>query len=302
MSIRIALLSAATLAVLSQAAAAEQTHNKRATIAPDATIDISNVQGSVNVTAWDKNEVELTAVLESDKDRLEFEATERQVRIKVQRPDHRRYHDDDDDEDDATLTLKVPKGARLNVDTVSADIAVNGVRGEQRLASVSGLVETKAYDQPVALHSVSGDINLTGSNGKAEVRTENVSGTTTVTGIRGSYDGEVVSGDIEATVAAAERLNVETVSGDIDVHAELTSAARVEMESVSGTIGLTVKPPVNADFDIESFSGEIESCLGTEARDRSKYGPGSELDYTQGSGGARVIIQTLSGDINICDR
>ena len=298
MSIRIALLSAAVLAVLSQAAAAEQTHNKRATIAPDATIDVSNVQGSVAVTAWDKNEIELNAVLESDKDRLEFEATERQVRIKVQRPDHQRYREDDD----ATLTLKVPKGARLIVDTVSADITVDGVRGEQRLASVSGLVQTKAYDQPVALHSVSGDITLTGTNGKAEVRTENVSGETNVSGIRGSYDGEVVSGSIDATVAAAERLNVETVSGDIKVRAELTPAARVEMESVSGTIGLIVKPPVNADFDIESFSGDIDSCLGTEARDRSKYGPGSELDYTQGKGGARVIIQTLSGDINICDR
>ena len=297
MSIRIALLSAAVLAVLSQAAAAEQTHNKRATIAPDATIDVSNVQGSVHVTAWDKNEVELHALLESDKDRLEFEATERQVRIKVDRPDHR-YRDDDD----ATLTLKVPKGARLIVDTVSADITVDGVRGEQRLASVSGLVQTKAYDQPVALHSVSGDITLTGTNGKAEVRTENVSGETNVTGIRGSYDGEVVSGSIDATVAAAERLNVETVSGDIEVRADLTPAARVEMESVSGTIGFVVKPPVNADFDVESFSGDIDSCLGTEARDRSKYGPGSELDYTEGKGGARIVIQTLSGDINICDR
>ena len=74
------------------------------------------------------------------------------------------------------------------------------------------------------------------------------------------------------------------------------------MESVSGTVALKIKPPVNADFDIESFSGSIENCFGPKPRDTSKYTPGSELNFTQGKGGARVELQTLSGEITICDR
>ena len=74
------------------------------------------------------------------------------------------------------------------------------------------------------------------------------------------------------------------------------------MGSVSGVITLKIKPPVNADFDIESFSGDIENCFGQKARDTSKYAPGSELNFTQGSGGARVEIETLSGEISVCDR
>ncbi len=298
MSIRNALLSAAVLAILSQAAAAGQNLSKRATVTADATVDVSNVQGSVNVTAWDKNEVELTAFLESDKDQLEFEATDRLVRIKVQRPDRHRYREDDD----VTLTLRVPKGARLIVDTVSADITVDGVRGDQRLESVSGTVKTRAYDQPLSLHAVSGEIEVAGSGGKATLTTENVSGTTIVSGIRGVFEGSTVSGTIDASIAAVERLHVETVSGDADIKAELAAAARVEMESVSGTLVLMLKPPVNVDFDIESFSGDIETCFGTRPRDKSKYGPGSELEYTQGKGGARVVIESLSGDIEVCDR
>lgn len=298
MSIRMALLAAASLAVTTAPAIAAQDISKRATVAPDATVDVANVQGKVDVTAWDRNEVELTALLEGNKDQLEFEATERQVRIKVHRPDGK-YRNSDDD---AILTLKVPRGARLIIDTVSADIAVNGVHGDQRLESVSGTVDTQAYDAPVTAESVSGDILLKGNGGKALVSTENVSGSTIVSGIRGGYDGEAVSGNITALVAAADRLRAGTISGDLEIDAELTAASRVELESISGTVELTIEPPVNAEFDIESFSGDIENCFGPKARDKNKYLPGSELRFTQGSGGPRVIIKTLSGEIKVCDR
>lgn len=298
MRIRNALLSLAIFAAWAGPASAQQQITKRATVVPDATIEISNIQGSVNVTAWDRNEVELVAVLESSKDELEFEATDRKVRIEVDRPNSR-YHSE---EDDANLTLRVPKGARLIIDTVSADIRIVGVRGEQTLESVSGEVVTQAFDALVSTSSVSGDVTIIGNGGKAAVSTENVSGTATVSGIRGSYEGEVVSGSINATVAAADRLNVSSVSGEITVHADLVPTARVSMESVSGEVELVVKPPVNANFDIESFSGDIENCFGQKARKTSKYTPGRALEFTQGNGGARVDIQTLSGEIRICDR
>jgi DUF4097 and DUF4098 domain-containing protein YvlB len=298
MSIRNSLLVAAILAAVAAPAAAQQNITKRATVAPDATIEVSNVQGFVEVAAWDKNEVELVAELESDKDELEFEADARIVRIEVDRPNSRYGRD----QEDAYLTLRVPRGARLVIDTVSADITVAGVRGEQDLESVSGDVGTQAFDAPVQTSAVSGDVTVTGTGGKAAVKTENVSGTATVTGVRGNFEGEVVSGEIHATVAAAEYLNVNSVSGDITINAELTPAARVDMESVSGTLTLAVKPPVNADFDIESFSGDIEVCFGPKARSTSKFTPGSELSFTQGKGGARIELQTLSGEISVCDR
>ncbi len=299
MSIRNTLLSAAILAAIAPPAVAAQNLTKRATVAADVTIEVSNVQGRVDVTAWDRNEVELVAVLESDKDELEFEATDRHVRIEVDRPNGR-YGNTNNEE--SMLTLRVPKGARLSVDTVSADITVNGVRGEQELESVSGEVQTQAFDAPVSLASVSGEVTVTGHGGKAAVSTENVSGSVTASGLRGSYEGEVVSGSINAEIAAAERLVVSSVSGDIEVRAGLTEAARVGMESISGTITLTLKPPVNSEFELESFSGDIDNCFGHKARDTSKYTPGSELSFTQGKGGARVEIETLSGEISVCDR
>jgi DUF4097 and DUF4098 domain-containing protein YvlB len=299
MTIRIALLTAATLAALSQPALAAQNFTKRATVAADVLVDVENVQGRVDITAWDRNEVELVAVLESDEDKLEYEATDRQVRVKVSRPDRHYRHDD---EEDAILTLRVPKGARLAVDTVSADIKVAGVRGEQGLGTVSGTMDTQAYDEPVDVRAVSGDITVAGTGGQAAVRAESVSGTTVVTGIRGGFEGKAVSGDLRVSVADASRLRLGTVSGSINADAGLTADARVEMNSISGEIEFRIKPPVNAEFEIESFSGDIESCFGGKARATGKYGPGSELRMTQGNGSARVRMKSLSGDIDVCDR
>jgi DUF4097 and DUF4098 domain-containing protein YvlB len=298
MNFRISVAVAAALLAAAPLAGATQNISKRATVAADATIDVSNVAGRVDVVAWDRNEVELTAVLDDDEDKLEFEATDRQVRIKVVTKDH--YFDHE--EHDAVLTLKIPKDARISAETVSADITIAGVLGDQRLESVSGEVKTQAYDAPVKLNTVSGDGTLIGNGGKASVSVETISGSIAVSGVRGSYDGEVVSGTLTINLAAAERLHAKSISGDIDAHAELLPAARVEMETVSGSIELTMKPPVNAEFDIESFSGDIENCFGKEARDKNRYGPGSELGFTQGSGGARVSINSLSGDIKVCDR
>ncbi len=299
MSNRNPWLVAAILAAITAPAAAQQTITKRATVAPDVTIEVSNVQGSVEISAWDKDEIELVAELESAKDELEFEATPRKVSIEVDRPDGRRYGRD---QEDAHLKLHVPRGARLDVDTVSAEIAVAGVRGPQTLQSVSGEVNTQAFDAPVSASAVSGEVTIAGTGGKAAIQTDNVSGSSTVTGARGDFQGEVVSGEIHATIAVAQNVDVSSVSGDIVLDAELAAEGEVDMETVSGTLTLNLKPPVNADFDIESFSGDIEVCFGPKAHSTSKYTPGSELSFTQGQGGARIELQSLSGDIRICDR
>ena len=298
MSIRISMAIAAALIAAAPQADAAQNLSRHATAAADATIDVSNVAGRVDVTAWDRNEIELTAILENDKDKLEFDATERQVRIKIVTPDD----DFNGHEHDANLTLKVPKGARVLAESVSANITVSGIVGEQRLETVSGDIRTQAYDAPVKLSTVSGDGTLIGNGGKADVTVESVSGLITTSGIRGNYDGEVVSGSLTINLAAAERLHAKSISGDIEAHAELMPNARVEMETVSGEIKFTMKPPINAEFDLESFSGDIDNCFGQKSRDKSRYDPGSELSFTQGSGGARVSINSLSGDIAICDR
>ena len=69
MSMRNTVLAAAILAATATPAVGAETITKNVTVAPDATVEVSNVQGSVEVIAWDKKELQLVAELESEQGR-----------------------------------------------------------------------------------------------------------------------------------------------------------------------------------------------------------------------------------------
>ena len=56
---------------------------------------------------------------------------------------------------------------------------------------------------------------------------------------------------------------------------------------------------LDADFYIETYSGSIKNDIGPEARRSSEYGPGRELRFTSGGGGARVSIESFSGSVKL---
>jgi DUF4097 and DUF4098 domain-containing protein YvlB len=248
------------------------------------------------VAGWDRNEVELVARLESDSDKLEFNVDGRHVDVQVKIP--KGAHGDHD----AELTLRVPRGAELNVHAVSADVTVTDLQGRQRLESVSGEISTVAADQEVLLNSVSGNVTLTGSNGRARATVNSVSGDVNVSGISGEAEVHSVSGDQRLQLAMLSRGSIETVSGNVRAGIGLARNGRLDIQAVSGDVVLRLGTPVNAEFDLESFSGDIDGCFGPKARPKSQYSPGKELRFSQGDGAARVKIETLSGDVSICDK
>lgn len=289
-------------ALLASPAVAVQNIDQTLKTGASPAVDISNVAGKVTVRGWDRKEVQVTGVIEYDKDEFEFTADDKRVVIKV-RPEKQEdgRFESHHHERDAVLDIKVPAGSSLNIQTVSADIDVDGIRGTQRLESVSGDVETLVLEAALDVRTVSGDANVRGQ-GKAPATLATVSGDLTARGLQGEVEAKSVSGELDIDVADATRLRLKSVSGEINAQAGLTGSARAEIETVSGGVMLKLKPPVNAEFDVESFSGAIENCFGHEAQRKSKYAPGSELRFTQGGGGASVRIGTLSGDVSFCDR
>lgn len=265
---------------------------------PNGSVNVSIVSGSIEVEGWDRNEVRVTGTYEEDVEEFIFERDGREITIKVKSPDGgwgRKYIS-------AYLVIRVPRGNSLDIGTVSSDIEVEGVRGEQELQSVSGNVITEGFDAEVEAGTVSGDVEVRRANGDAlgQWRLSSVSGDIIVEGLAGELQAEVVSGDIDISGGNFSRVHAETVSGDMTFAGGLPGDGRLDMESVNGNIDIEFTGDVSARFDIETFNGRIRNCFGPKPERTSKYAPGLELSFTEGTGEGRVAVSTLNGNINIC--
>jgi DUF4097 and DUF4098 domain-containing protein YvlB len=284
------------LGVASAGALAATPINER--IAADAAgqVEISNVSGLVDVQAWARNEVEVTGELGKGTERLEVVRSGNVVRVKVILPSKSSRAESSE------LLVKMPVGNSLAVNTVSADIGVRGLRGSQRLQSVSGDIRTEAAAEDVECKTVSGDVNITGTGQRALLTVTTVSGDAALTKVAGEVNGNTVSGDFTIAMSEADRSRLRSTSGNLGVTGRLATDARLDIESISGDVRLDLAGPVGAEFDVSSFNGDIRNCFGPAPARTSEYAPGRELRFREGSGAARVRIKTLNGDISVCNK
>jgi DUF4097 and DUF4098 domain-containing protein YvlB len=268
--------------------------NKRTAADAAGLVEISNTAGTVTVTGWDRNEVEITGELGKGTERLDFTKGDKVTRIKVVLPS-RSY-----DVDDTDLIVKVPMGSTLSINTVSADVGAQGVRGMQRLQSVSGNVRTEASGEDIECRTVSGDVEILGSGKKGLVSITTVSGDVRASRVAGEVNGSTVSGDFTLGVGETTRSRLRSTSGDLTVAGQLAPDARVDIESISGDVRLDLTGPLAAEFEVSSFNGEIRNCFGPKPVRTDEYAPGREWRHREGAGTARVRIKTLNGDVGIC--
>ncbi len=291
-----ALLPWLALLAVAPAALAGTPINERAAADPAGHVEISNISGSVVVTGWARAEVEVTGELGKGAERLEFSRAGKLTRVKVIMPNRSSRMDSSD------LILNVPAGSSVAVNTVSADVRVQGVAGAQRLQSVSGDVETEAAAEDVECKTVSGNVKVTGSGQRSLLTVTTVSGDADVRRVAGEVNGNTVSGDFAIAMGDTARSRLRSTSGNLGIRGRLVPDARLDFESISGDIRLDLEGPIGAEFDISSFNGDIRSCFGPKAVRTSEYAPGSELRFREGQGSARVRLKTLNGDINLCNK
>jgi hypothetical protein len=240
----------------------------------DGEVRVDNLAGNVTVEGWDKNEVHVTGTLSPSAERLEFISDDSGVTIRVILPRGGHNYQDDEGSD---LVIDLPRGSRLDVSTVSADVVVKDVNGPQELGTVSGTVTLSSTSTRIEAKSVSGDVTITGSGSKAHVNASSI-----------KVAGNKLSGT-----------TLSSTSGNLRCEGTLQKDGDYEFHNVSGDVDLYFGASPDARFDVSSFSGDIHNTFGPKPNHVSKYSPGEELHFTSGNGGAQVTARTLSGDIRL---
>lgn len=258
-------------------------------------VDIYNTSGTIEVVGWSRNSVQVTGELGDDVEELVFERDGDDILVKVKVP---RHHSRDIDAD---IVVRIPEDTSVDISGVSADIEVEDVNGEQSLQTVSGDIESAGVSADIEAATVSGDVHVSGDGANVETSAATVSGDVHVIGLSGDLEAESVSGDVIVEDGAFDRIYFETVNGDLVFSAALRSGGKLAAESVNGDVDIEFSDEVSASFDLETFNGDIDNCFGPKPERTSRYAPGLELSFTQGDGDARVVIETLNGDISICN-
>ncbi|WP_266169969.1 DUF4097 family beta strand repeat-containing protein [Dyella subtropica] len=265
---------------------------------PNVRLDISNVKGAVTVTAWDRNQVQVSGRLGDGTRPLSIEGTNSNLSIKVEPLGKSGWFNWNSDTamGNSTLDVRVPKGASLDVEVVSAPISIDGIDGGRiKVNSVSGKVRVNARSPSVEAESVSGSVELAGHAEKVNLQT--VSGDILAPAVGNEAELQTVSGRLRVSGGPWRHLNLSTVSGDVQLSGGMAAGGRMDVDSMSGDVQLQVPGSLSAVIHANTFSGDLRSDFGTPKK--VEDGPGSELNTTAGGGGSKVNIETFSGDLRI---
>ncbi|HJU38516.1 MAG TPA: DUF4097 family beta strand repeat-containing protein [Tahibacter sp.] len=274
--------------------------NETRSVDDDVRIDVSNVKGAVNVTAWEKNEVSISGTLGDGAKRLAVDGEGGHLSVKVEGPDKSKgwlNWGSDSSMEESVLNLKVPRKASIEINVVSAAVVVADLDGgDVQIDSVSGRVRVGAQSRRLRVENVSGDVEFDGKAAEAEVQT--VSGDVRVRGVGGRTRFETVSGAVRVVASAPlTDTSAGTVSGDIEINGELAKGGRMHVETMSGDVRIGFASNVSARIQAESFSGTLRSDFGTV--EKREHGPGSSLDARVGDGEGDVDIDSFSGDVTL---
>lgn len=246
------------------------------------------------VHGWDRNEVTVSGSLGEDVEELVVEGGPNSIVIEVEIPDRSGWRNRDIDGD---LEIMVPKGARLDIETISASIDVESFDGKLEVESVSGSIEVSGSLAQADLETISGSIRMRGDNTRTSA--ESVSGSIRLSGVSDRVEATTVSGSVTVEAGQIDRGDFESVSGSVEVECSLSTSARLEVGSHSGNVTVLLPRDVSASFEASTFSGSIDNDFGPQAARTSKWVPSKTLEFTTGDGDAEVRLESFSGNMRL---
>lgn len=192
--------------------------------------------------------------------------------------DRRSWNGDDDGRRGVTvsMTVLVPRGAKVRVATGNGAVSVERVGGEVSASTGNGRVNVLNTDGGVRVSTGNGDVEVREARGAVRVSTGN--GRVTVTTSQGPVEARSGNGDIDVRMTAlrpSEDMTFSTGSGDVRVTLPTDYNGELDATTGNGTI--------SSDFDLK-----VEGRMSPR-----------RVRATIGTGGARLRLATGNGGLEL---
>jgi hypothetical protein len=146
--------------------------NRTVALHGNGSVEIETHKGSIQVSTWDRQEVEIKARIEAEPgttmDRRRFDGTDvhidssaDSVRIKTYYPDFNWCCSDDNGSNpEVRYTIHMPKTASLSIRDHRSETEVSGLQGSLTLSTHRGTAHVRELGGPLHLDTHRGDIHV----------------------------------------------------------------------------------------------------------------------------------------------
>jgi hypothetical protein len=182
--------------------------------------------------------------------------------------------------DSVAVTITVPADCPIQLGVLSASAIVSGLRSGAAVRGMSG---------DVTLDCVAGDVEAETMSGEIAAR---------------DLDGEVsfksMSGGLVLADGWLDRLEANTLSGQITADVALRAGGDVRVSTMSGDVTLRLPGGSDAQVRLQSTSGAVRSEFKSL---RTVKAPASHtVSGNVGAGTGRVSVSTMSGSVTLLRR
>jgi len=264
--------------------------------APGSRVSIETFNGSVEVTSWGENTIEIDGTkygptqAAADSLRIDIDRSADSVAIRAVRPVERRNNQG------ARFVIKAPRTVVLERITASngAIHTEDGV-GPSHFRTSNGSVRAERLRGRLDAETSNGRIELADVEGDAQLRTSN--GSVDVRQLRGALDATTSNGSITAEIDHATR-DIRAVTNNGSINLELPSDFAAGVRAHTSNSSITVHLPgginahVIASTNNDSISSEFDMTVHGEV---SK----THLEGDIGRGGSLIDLDTSNGSIRI---
>ncbi len=241
-------------------------------------LHIENRNGKVTVTGWDRDKMEVKAVVLGPDEsrladcRLSVTSDGDALRLKVLWPGGKQ-----EDDERSNLRISLPVGGSLTA-----------------IENSNGMVRVGDLENDLDIHTSNGRVEVNGHQGTVKVRTSN--GEISCRDIQGSFDGET-SNDFVKLMGVQKDVRIRTSNGRVEVLCYPTCTGRLDIKSSNASMQVTVGREQVGEFTLKTSNGECRLNLSDRARIVSQNGRTAAVVAVQRRD-VKSQIRTSNGNIN----
>ncbi|MGH7718785.1 MAG: DUF4097 family beta strand repeat-containing protein [Gemmatimonadaceae bacterium] len=277
---------AAILTLAATTASAQQRIARGRAVSRDVAVKVWIPAGTVRLVGWDRDSLSVEGMVTGG-ERFFFGGDARGIKFGVEEPPRDRIAQP------AELVVHLPKGARVSVKTVSADIEATDVSGW--FTAVGGGIRISGQAREVQAEALDGAVELNVTAPWVRARTG--SGPLTIGGAVEDLAASTVSGNLSVSSRGIERGKFDSVTGRIVFSAALARGGAVDFDNHSGAVEIQLPSNIAADVELTTVAGSITNRFDARRPIAGRQGRGQDLAFATDPNGARVAARTFKGPI-----